>query len=506
MNPQHLPYRLLIALVFLCSSINLSGQNESGKGSKIRIKQADRGYYKSGEERINRLIGNVVFEHDGALLYCDSAWLYADRNILEAFENVHVIQDDTINLYCDYLKYNGNTKLAEADKNVRLQDPSMTLTTDHLDFDRNTQIAYYQTGGTIVNDENTLTSLKGTYFSALKTFYFRKDVELQNDRYTMYSDTLRYSTATKISRFLGPTRIISDSSRIYCENGQYNTETDIAQFEKNAELWDKNSRLMGDSLFYDRNAGIGKAFGNVSLLDTVENSLITGSRGDYQEYPEIAAVGGEPLYTLFDSEDSLHIHGDSIYFVTDSLERGTLKVFNRVRIFRTDMQGICDSLTYTTADSTFRLFVNPALWSGESQMTGDTILLEMRNQKMDSLKIIGNAFVLSIDTLDNYNQVRGKRMKGNFKNGELWNMYSFGNGQTVYYAKEEDGDYIGVNRTDCSNIKMQFRDNKVKKVIFLVKPISILYPMNQVPEGELRLKGFQFRFNERPDSKASVFD
>ena len=139
-------------------------------------------------------------------------------------------------------------------------------------------------------------------------------------------------------------------------------------------------------------------------------------------------------------------------------------------------------------------------------MTGDTILLEMRNQKMDSLKIIGNAFVLSIDTLDNYNQVRGKRMKGNFKNGELWNMYSFGNGQTVYYAKEEDGDYIGVNRTDCSNIKMQFRDNKVKKVIFLVKPISILYPMNQVPEGELRLKGFQFRFNERPDSKASVFD
>lgn len=498
--------RFVLVFTFcLFSGLQLHSQAKQGK-NRIKIRQADRGYYKSGKERVNRLIGNVIFEHEGALLYCDSAWLYADRNLLEAFENVHIIQDDTINLYSNYLRYEGNTRIAEADGDVKLQDPDMTLTTDHLDLDRNTNVAIYLTGGTIVNDENTLRSKIGRYYANRKLFIFNKDVELENERYNMFSDTLLYQTDTRISTFHGPTRIISDSSRIYCENGRYDTRTDKAQFNRDAEIWDKHRRLTGDSLYYDKLLGFGQAFGHVALLDTVERSLITGSRGQYSEYPEGAAVGGEPLYTLYDDTDSLHIHGDSIYYSTDSSGVALLKVFHRVRIFRSDMQGVCDSLTYSTRDSTFRLFVHPALWSVKSQMTGDTILLEMRDQKMDSLKIIGNAFVLSIDTLDQYNQVRGKRMKGNFKDGELWNMYSFGNGQTVYYAQEEDGDYIGLSRTDCSNIKMQFRNSEVKRVTFLVKPTSNLYPLDAVPEGERQLKGFEYRFDERPKNKASVFD
>jgi lipopolysaccharide export system protein LptA len=484
----------------------LGGLSAQQKADRIRIQQADEGYYKKGGERINRLIGSVIFEHEGALLHCDSAWLYADQNLLEAFENVRVIQDDTIHLYSDYLRYNGNTRLAEADRNVTLRDPSMTLTTDHLDFDRNTQAADYRTGGVIVDEENTLRSLKGIYFSQSRTFHFSTDVELTNMRYEMFSDTLRYHSSTKVARFLGPSRILSDSSRIYCENGFYDTRSDIAQFKQNAELWDGPQRLKGDSLFYDRNQGLGEAFGQVSLLDTVENSLITGQRGDYREFPEMAAVGGEPLYSLFESGDSLHIHGDSIFYMGDSLGHGLLKIFHRVRIFREDMQGVCDSLTYSTIDSTFRLYDAPALWSGKSQMTGDTIRLEMRLQKMDSLKIDGNAFVLSKDSLEHFNQVRGKRMKGNFHGGELKNMNSYGNGQTVYYAQEDDGDYLGVNRTDCSNIKMHFQDQEIDRVTFLVKPVSNLYPMSKVPEGELELKGFQNRFNERPLDKASVFD
>lgn len=496
--------RVWFVLLFILS-LTASGQSAQ-KGDRIQIRQADRGYYRAGEERVNRLIGDVIFEHEGALLYCDSAWLYPDRNSLEAFENVHVIQDDTIHLYSDYLTYNGNTRLAEADGHVKLQDPSMTLFTDHLDFDRNNRTGIYLTGGKIINAENTLTSRIGIYYSASRLFLFRDSVKLVNERYVMFSDTLTYNTISRISTFDGPTRIISDSSRIYCENGQYDTRNDIAQFEENAVLWDKHRRLTGDSLYYEDRLGFGESYGHVSLLDTLERSLITGQIGFYREFPEMAAVGGEPLYTLYDEVDSLHIHGDSIHYSTDSLGQGLLQVFHRVRIFRSDMQGVCDSLTYSTIDSTFRLFEDPALWSEKSQMTGDTIHLEMRNQKMDSLKIIGNAFVLSLDTLDRFNQVRGKRMKGNFKNGELWNMHSYGNGQTVYYAKEEDGDYIGVNRTDCSNIKMQFRNNEIHRVTFLIKPTSNLYPMDAVPDGEERITGFNDRFKERPLNKLAVFD
>lgn len=503
---------LLACLTLVFSPNPLSAQSETGKSKKITIKQAEKGYYAKGTGK-NRLIGDVIFEHEGALMYCDSAWLFSKENRLKAFRKIKINQGDTLFLWGDFLEYNGNTRKAlVTGDTVRLKDDDMTLITNRLDYDRNSDIAYYTTSGVIYNNENVLRSQLGYYNSASKFFNFKDSVVLTNPDYVMRSDTLDYNSQTRMAYFRGPTTIVSDSSYIYCENGKYNTIDDVAQFEKNALIYDENKYLTGDSIYYEKHQEYGEAYGNVVIHDTIENYLITGGYGEYRGTTDSTFVTIEPLYSVVDDEgDTLHVHGDTLFSVAryDSLDgkkQRLVKIFYGVQFFRADMQGKCDSLTYFTADSTFRMYNNPVIWNDSTQITGDTIYMLMKNDKPDTLKVFQNAFMISEIDAEKHNQVSGKRMNGKFRDGKLHKVFVNGNGQTIYYPKEEDGDFLGMNRSVCANIIIQFKESEVNRIIFLKKPEGKLHPMNQIPVDRKRLPSFLLRFIERPDSRKSLFE
>lgn len=499
---------IFIILFSLLFSVPLLGQKKEAK--KINIRQADKGFYSKSEGK-NRLIGAVIFEHEGALMYCDSAWLFSSENRIRAFQNVRINQGDTLFLTGDYLEYSGDTKLAiVTGKEVILRDPEMTLLTNRLELNRETNLAYYYTGGKVSNNENTLTSTKGYYNSTSKLFSFKDSVVLVNPRYTMYSDTLDYHSESRISYFRGPSTIISDSSKIYCENGRYNTIENIAQFNKNAFIYDGPKYLTGDSLYYEKKEEYGEAFGNVLIHDTIENYLIRGNYGEYFGLADSAYVTKEPLYTVIDDGgDSLHVHGDTLYSykVTDTLgiESRQLHIFYDVRFYRSDMQGKCDSLSYSSADSTFRMYRLPVIWNDSTQITGDTIYMLNRNNEPDTLKVLSNAFMISQSDSIRYNQIKGRKMLGKFFDKELKRVYVNGNAQTVYYPKEEDGTYIGMNRTLSSNIIIYLKDSELKKITDIKKSEGKMHPMDQIPEEEKILEGFNLRFSERPKSRKDLF-
>ncbi len=493
-------------------SLALSAQTKKTdppkKGKRINIENADVGYYKKSQGR-NRLVGNVVFEHEGALMYCDSAWYFSQDNRLEAFENVRINQGDTLFLWGDYLEYNGNTKKAlVTGEEVRLKDSKMELVTDRLDYDRNINLAYYFTGGVITSDENVLTSREGYYDSGSKLFRFKDSVVLVNPRYTIESDTLHYNSDSRISYFIGPSTITSDSSFIYCENGRYNTITDIAQFEKNAYLYDENRYLTGDSLYYEKNDDFGEAFENVLVHDTIENYVMTGGYGQYVGKTDSVFMTQEPIYTTVQDEDSLHIHGDTIFStkIIDSLgDFRLVKVFHKVKFYKSDLQGKCDSLTYGDRDSIIRMYIDPLVWNDSSQVSGDTIYLTMRNGNLDSLKVYHNSFIINQIDATKDNQIKGKRMFGKFnKENKLRRVFVNGNGQTIYYPREENKDFIGMNRAICSNIIIKLKDSEVNAITFLTKPEAKLYPLNQATGETKVLEGFKPRFDEQPKSKKDL--
>ena len=501
---------LLLAFIFSLSTYAQANTLAQTKRKKITIQQADKGFYNKGSDR-NRLIGNVVFEHEGAIMYCDSAWLYGSENRIEAFQNVRINQGDTLNLWGDYLEYSGNTRKAlVTGEEVKLKDPEMTLITDRLNYDRNLSLAFYTTGGRITNAENILVSQRGYYNSGNKVFNFKDSVRLTNPDYKIACDTLDYNSESRIAYFLGPTTITSDSSFIYCENGLYNTVADVAQFEKNAKVYDGDTYLTGDSIYYEKLNEYGEAYGNVLIHDTVENYTITGGYGEYSGTSDSAFVTQEPLYSIVDKEnDTLHVHGDTLYSVKylDTLlqTQRLVKIYYDVKFYKSRVQGKCDSLTYNSRDSTFKMYEKPVIWDDSTQITGDTIYMLTKNNKPDTLKVFENAFMLvQVDSTKD-NQVSGKRLLGKFNKDELRTVYVNGNGQTIYYPKEEDGDFIGMNRSVSANLRIDLSDGEVKRIVFLKKPEGKLHPMGQIAADQRKLEGYFLRFTERPKNKQELF-
>lgn len=455
------------------------------------------------------LIGNVAFRHDSVYMYCDSACFYEKTNSLEAFDNVKMVQGDTLFLYGDYLFYDGNTQIAQVRYNVRMENKNTTLLTDSLNYDRIYNLGYYFDGGTLMDEENVLTSEWGEYSPATKISVFNYDVKLVNPKFTLTSDTLRYSTATKIANILGPSDIVSDANHIYSELGFYNTQIGQAELLDRSVLTNEGKRLTGDSLFYDRVKGYGEAFDNVIMTDTVNKNMLTGDYCYYNELTKYAFATKKAVAVDYSQGDSLFMHADTLqmytyYLNTDSMFRET-RAYHKVRMYRTDVQGVCDSLVFSSKDSCLTMYYDPILWNNNQQLLGEKIMIYMNDSTIDWAHIQNQA--LSVEQLDStsYNQVTGKEMKAWFQGGEMRKVDVIGSVRLVYYPMESDSTLIGMNVSETSLLNMFLENRKMKKMIMSPKSNGTLYPMLQRPPEKMKLDNFGWFDYIRPLDKEDIF-
>ena len=456
------------------------------------------------------LIGNVAFRHDSVYMYCDSACFYEKTNSLEAFDNVKMVQGDTLFLYGDYLFYDGNTQIAQVRYNVRMENKNTTLLTDSLNYDRIYNLGYYFDGGTLMDEENVLTSEWGEYSPATKISVFNYDVKLVNPKFTLTSDTLRYSTATKIANILGPSDIVSDANHIYSELGFYNTQIGQAELLDRSVLTNEGKRLIGDSLFYDRVKGYGEAFDNVIMTDTVNKNMLTGDYCYYNELTKYAFATKKAVAVDYSQGDSLFMHADTLqmytyYLNTDSMFRET-RAYHKVRMYRADVQGVCDSLVFSSKDSCLTMYYDPILWNNNQQLLGEKIMIYMNDSTIDWAHIQNQA--LSVEQLDStsYNQVTGKEMKAWFQGGEMRKVDVIGSVRLVYYPMESDSTLIGMNVSETSLLNMFLENRKMKKMIMSPKSNGTLYPMLQRPPEKMKLDNFVWFDYIRPLDKEDIFE
>lgn len=500
-------------LVSLLSILGLTllSQNYLSAQNKTRIKliQADQlmGDQSTGQD-LNIFVGNVIFEHDSAFLFCDSAIFQGKTNYLEAHQKVHIKMSDTLNLYGDVLYYDGNTRKATIIGNVILEDNDATLTTDKLIYERNSKIAYYATGGRIINQDNVLTSLKGYYYTDEKQLYFKENVVLINPEYELQSDTLIFNTATEIAYISGPTTIIGEEEFLYAEDGWYDTKSDASQLRQNPYMTYKEQYLSGDQIFYEKETGIGEVFGNVFIKDSVQNIIITGQYADYHRNDGFAYATDSATVIMIDKNDSLFLHADTLRLTFDSTNSPEyLLAYNKCKFYKTDFQGMSDSLVYSFADSTIDMYYKPVLWTRENQITAELIKIYTSNQAIDSMQMTNSSFIISMDKFDpdKYNQIKGKNMLAFFADNELNIVKVNGNSETIYFVREETGSLIGVNRAASSKMEIWISDRQVTDIFYFDSPSAKLKPENEVMPEDLILRDFKWRGDARPYSKYDIY-
>ena len=455
------------------------------------------------------LVGDVAFRHDSIYMYCDSACFYEKTNSLEAFDNVKMVQGDTLFLYGDYLFYDGNAQIAQVRNNVRMENRTITLETDSLNYDRVANLGYFFDGGTLMDEENVLTSDWGEYSPATKWSVFNYDVKLVNPQFTLTSDTLRYNTMSKVASIVGPSNIDSKENHIYSELGFYDTHYGQAELLNRSILVNEGKQLTGDSLFYDRNKRFGEAFYNVEFTDTVNKSMLKGDYCRYEELPEYAFATDKAVAIDFSQGDSLYLHADTLqlytyHLKTDSMFR-EMRAFHKVRIYRTDVQGVCDSLVFSSKDTCLTMYHDPILWNNQQQLLGEQIMVYMNDSTIDWAHIHNQA--LSVEKIDsvNFNQVAGKDMKAYFKDGEMHQVDVLGSVRVVYYWMEKDSTLMGMNVSETSELSIFLENRKMKKMLMKPKTNGVFYPMDQLPADKMKLDNFAWFDYVRPLSKKDIF-
>ncbi|NMH86232.1 OstA-like protein [Flavivirga algicola] len=516
---------LFITLVVGFVSIVANAQEKK----KIKIEYAgklayDEEKYPGAKVLIRDDAQQVHIEHEGANLWCDKAIHYSAEKFIEAYGNVKMIQGDTINMTSKYVEYSGASGLAFASGDVVLKDPNSTISSDTLYFDRVKQQAFYKSGGTVVKDSSgTITSKIGRYYMDIPKYQFVEDVVLVNKESTINSNFFDFYPDTGHAFLFGPSTITTETSVTYCEKGFYDTENKVGYALKKARIDYDNRIIEGDSLYFDNNISFASASNNIKVTDTINNSIIKGHYAEVFKEKDSVFITKRALAITQQENDSIYMHADKI-MVTGKPENRIIRAYYNAKIFKTDLSGKADSIhsnqktgitelinidRFSSSDK-FSTVRKPILWNIANQMTGDTIHLisNTETEKIDSLRVFNNAFIISKDTIseDGYNQIYGMRLIGLFnEENELRQVDIIKNAESIFYTRNDKQELIGIDKAKSGSISMLFAEGDIEEYNRINQVDGKLYPESQYPEKEKILKGFDWREDERPLSVEDLF-
>lgn len=461
------------------------------------------------------LRGNVMFRKDNMFMYCDSAYFYESTNSLDAFGNVKMEQGDTLFVYGDELNYNGMEELARLfanpGKKARLINRDVTLSSDRFDYDLAANVGKYDLGGTLTDRHNTLTSLEGYYYPASKDAFFYDNVVLtgprQNDTLKMYTDTLKYNTASRLATLMASTLIVNKDGEIRSSSGIYNTNTGVADlYSRSRVITRRGNTLTGDTLFYDRATGFGEAFGNMILTDSVRQSTLIGDYGFYNDITDSAFVTGNALAMEYSRQDTLYVHGDTItvYMVPDSTH--ITNAYHRVKFFRNDIQGLCDSMSFVELDSTLRMYRHPIVWSGSRQVHGNVITVHLNDSTADWVRLPQFGMMTDHIAEDCYDQLSGSDMTVWLNDTTVQRLYVEGNVQLIMFPMEQDSTYNKFTMVESSYMDATFNNNEIDRVIMWPETSGTVTPLYLAKRNSYFLPEFKWYIKLRPLAPDEVYD
>ncbi len=501
-------------------------------GDRVFLEKADR-LHKETDDSFMTVVGSVVFTKGPMIMKCDSAHFFDNSESLQAFGNVSMEQGDTLFVYADELDYDGDTEIAtlyaDQGKKVRLINRDVELQTDIFIYDLGIDLGYYETGGTLTDPSNTLSSLYGEYIPSTKEANFYTRVHLnsrnQSDTLDIYSDTLYYNTQTHVARLFSPSEVINRRGTIYTTLGVYDTDSNrTTLYDRSTIVTAQHHTLTADTIYYDRTAGYGQAWGGMVLTDSVHDAEVCGEYGFYNELADTSFVTGKALLKHFNGTDTLYLHGK--YIRTSALYDTTLVaadtvagtpesiiidtthvavVHPAVRFYRTDLQGVCDSLRFTERDSTLRMFINPVVWNEEQQIFGNVIEMLLNDSTIERATLPDQAFAAQHIEGDHYQQLSGKEMVAHFEGGQMRQLDINGNVEIIMYPEENDSTINKIVNAESSFLSALFKGRVTEHIKMWPATTGTVTPLFLARRSIYFLPKFEWFEHRRPIDKDDIF-
>lgn len=501
-------------------------------GNRVFLEHADK-LFKLSNDSFMILTGDVVFTKGPMIMKCDSCHYFADTESMNAFGNVSMEQGDTLFVYADELNYDGPAEIAtlyaNLGKKVRLINRDVVLKTDIFVYDLGVDLGYYEVGGTLTDPSNVLTSQYGEYTPSTKEANFYTNVHLnsrnESDTLDIYTDTLYYNTNSRIAELHSPSELVNARGTIYTRLGVYDTDSNrTTLFDRSLIVTNQGHTLTADTIFYDRNAGYGEAFGHMVLTDTAHQAELHADYGYYDELADSSFCTGHALIKEYSQGDTLYMHGryintarrlDSLKIAADTL-KGTPEhiridtsyvavLYPRVRFFRSDLQGVCDSMRFTQTDSMLRMYINPVIWNEQRQIFGNIIEVHVNDSTIERAILPDQGFTAEHIEGDHYNQLSGKQMVARFVDGEMRYLDISGNVEIITYPEENDSTINKIVNAESSFLAASFKGRTTEKITMWPQTTGAITPLFLAKRGIYFLPKFKWYEDMRPTSPDDIF-
>ena len=394
------------------------------------------------------------------------------------FKDQVLVVDKDFDLKTDTLRFNTKTNTAYflAPTLIYLRDTAQFYTEGGY-YDLQNDLAEFSRTPQYKKKDQIATSDTMFYNGKTKEILLQGHAESRDSVRNATATTIRYNRETEISQLEGNAVYKDDKQNVKSDTILLNSKTKTYATRGRSKIVNENQILEADLVDFNSQDSLGIAKGNVFWQDTAAKSTIRCDNMAYDQRKDyIKASGKRPILTSLIDGDTMWLRADTIISFkatrTDSLKRITLDstrtmlAFHTVRIFKSNFQSICDSLSFTETDSTFRLFRNPIVWQDTSQMTADTMRIMLKNKKIDRVFMKNNALIINSKDEVYYNQIKGREITAFFEGDDIRRMFTEGNAESVYYGMDDKNAYVNVNKVDCSEMMIYFGNNKVEKIKF----------------------------------------
>ena len=445
--------------------------------------------------------GTNAWKEDN-MLSAEQGWYDRGRELFFFTRQVHLMSD-TQEAWCDSLYFNRNTSDIQMYGNVQLTDTTRNVSglAGKLDYVDSLSIVTLTRDPAVI----AVTEEEGQK----DTVYFGADTLIHYTLKMFEIDSLTIADAAtrKANLDIDPVtefrRKAAEEAAKKAAEEAANDPNKKAQMEAQKRAQEK---ARADSL---KAAQAAEALAKAkAAADSLARADSLAAVSDSMSVPDSLAAGTDSLAAVRDSlsvPDSLAAGTDSLAAELDTTKIGFVVALKNVKIYRKNMQVVCDSLLYCDLDSLARLFKEPVIWNEITQQyNADSISVVVRNNAMEKASLMSNAFIHIEEDTTHYDQIKGAEMMAYFsEDGELSRFDALGGASALFYIEENDV-LATVNKKDSKMLSAVFKDGNINRIYYFDTAVSDAYPVVQLAEEERKLKGFNWMPDRRPQDRHAV--
>lgn len=439
-----------------------------------------------------------------------------------------VIRTDTHRIYCESGYYDVQADEAIFAQNAQYLSGERRAAADTIKYFGIDEVYILEGDAYVAEGEfQRATADRINFFRSQERYVLEGNAFLRDSTQTVRGDTVDYDLKTEDIAVSGGRPTIS-------------TPPMIIEAESFSSDPATGSRIASGRVFWqDTSANIAITAANAVYNEDTGYLLATGGAGPEAGQPDFmynrplltSVLEGDTMWMVADTLVSVEEAKSDTLLTTREISRDTVMIGDSltvdivtetdtlitidsirylaahrdVRILKSDMQAVCDSLGFNTIDSVLTLYQDPILWQDTSQLTGDTVRIHFKGEALDKVQLLRNALVITTPDLIFFNQVKGKEIEAYFDSTALERTEVNGNAEAIYYILDDAGAYVGVNKTACSAMVLHFRNGGVRKIRFLSAPAGKMEPMLAVNHDEIKLEGFRWEDGRKPLTLADLF-